>query len=447
MAPTGTELARTLRERIEARTAVVGVIGLGYVGLPLAFEFGRAGFPVIGFDVDPEKVQRLRSGTTYIEHLPDAEVAAFVGREGCAVTTDFARLAEVDCILICVPTPLTHHREPDMQYIEKTVATIARHRRPGQLVCLESTTYPGTTREVVLPPLAAAGARPGEDLFLAYSPEREDPGNPKFQTHSIPKVVGGLTDACRELAAALYAAVVVEVVPVSGTDAAEATKLLENIFRSVNIALVNELKVLFEKMGIDVWEVVEAAKTKPFGYMPFFPGPGLGGHCIPIDPFYLTWRAREYEQPTRFIELAGEINTAMPYYVVERTVAALNDQGVALRGARILLLGMAYKADVDDLRESPSLKLIRLLTDRGAAVDYADPHIPAVEPTREYDFTMESVPVTAETLAAYDCVLIATAHKAFDYPLIGEHARLVVDTRNAMVAHGAAGCRATVVRA
>ncbi|MFW5856717.1 MAG: nucleotide sugar dehydrogenase [Planctomycetota bacterium] len=439
--------ADALYRKVQDRTATVGIIGLGYVGLPLAFEFGRAGFPVVGFDVDPAKIKALNARKTYIEHLPDARVAEFMNRKQCRVTTDFADLAKVDCIVICVPTPLTEHREPDMQYIEVTVETIAEHLVPGQLVTLESTTYPGTTSEVILPVLAAAGGKLGETLFLAYSPEREDPGNPNFNTHTIPKVVGGMTPNCRKIAGELYDAVVTETVRVTSCEAAEATKLLENIFRSVNIALVNELKVLFDRMGIDVWEVIRAASTKPFGFMPFYPGPGLGGHCIPIDPFYLTWKAREFEFPTRFIELAGQINRSMPHYVLERTMEALNDDRKAVNGSKILLLGASYKADVDDMRESPSLKLITLLEGAGAKVSYADPHVPRIAPTREYDIEKKAVPLTAAQLKKADCVLIATAHKAFDYKLIGQHAKLIVDTRNAMANAGIKRCKARVVRA
>ncbi|MBN1256888.1 MAG: nucleotide sugar dehydrogenase [Planctomycetes bacterium] len=438
--------ADILMKKIQNRTAVVGVIGMGYVGLPLAFEFGRSGFPVIGFDIDKKKVKALQAGRTYIEHLPSAKVKEFMTRKGCRATSNFAELKKADCVLICVPTPLTHHRDPDMSYVKATSEVIAKHLRSGQMVVLESTTYPGTTRELILPMLSASGMRVGKDFFLAYSPEREDPGNPSFTTSTIPKVVGGITPSCGKLACALYDAVVVNTVPVSSCEAAEATKLLENIFRSVNIALVNELKVLFDKMGIDIWEVINAASSKPFGYMPFYPGPGLGGHCIPIDPFYLTWKAREYETPTRFIELAGEINTSMPYYVVERTVSALNDQKKSISGAKVLILGAAYKSNVDDMRESPSLKLIKLLQERGAKVDYSDPHVPKLKPSREYDFRMDSVALTPSALKRYDCVLIATAHQKFDYKMISQQAKLIVDTRNAIAAAGIKRCRAKIVR-
>ncbi|MHC4886081.1 MAG: nucleotide sugar dehydrogenase [Planctomycetota bacterium] len=441
------DLGAALYEKVKNRTAKIGIIGLGYVGLPLAFEFGKAGFPVTGFDVDPKKIKSIKAGKTYIEHLPSSMMKEFIGRKGCTATTSFADLKKMDCILICVPTPLTKHREPDMRFIEETSDVIAKFLRPGQLVALESTTYPGTSRDIIQPKLEAKGLKLGKDFFLAYSPEREDPGNAAFGTARIPKVVGAMSAMGRKIAVEMYNAVVVEAVPVSSCEAAEATKLLENIFRSVNIALVNELKVIFDKMDIDVWEVIRAASTKPFGFMPFFPGPGLGGHCIPIDPFYLTWKAREYEAPTRFIELAGEVNTSMPYYVVERTVAALNEMKKSVNGAKILLLGIAYKSDVDDDRESPSWKLIELLEERGAKIDYSDPHVPKLKPGREHNYKKASVKLTPANLKKYDCVLISTAHKAVDYKTIGAHAKLVVDTRDAMRTFGVKRCKAKVVRA
>lgn len=437
--------AANLLDKIEKRTAVVGVIGLGYVGLPLAIEFAKAGFPVLGFDTDASKVKMVNAGKSYIKHIGPERVKELSGRPNCRATADADELKKADCILICVPTPLTRQREPDMAYIESTTATVAGRLRKGQLVVLESSTYPGTTREVMLPPLEKKGLKAGENFFLAFSPEREDPGNPKYSTHSIPKVVGGLTPDCLKLAASLYAAIVPAVTKVSSPEAAEATKLLENIFRCVNIALVNELKIVFERMGIDVWEVIEAAKSKPFGFMPFYPGPGLGGHCIPIDPFYLTWKAREFEIPTRFIELAGDINTAMPEYVLERLGQALNQEQKSVKGSRVLLVGAAYKRDVDDMRESPSLRLIELLRERGASVDYHDPFIPVLPPTRKYRFRMKSVALTPKLLKEFDAVLIATDHSSVDYSLIGEHARLVVDTRNAMARAGRT--KARVVRA
>jgi UDP-N-acetyl-D-glucosamine dehydrogenase len=425
-------LSAKLLSKIEARTATVGIIGLGYVGLPLAIEFAKAGFPVIGFDLDEKKVKNVNAGKGYIKHIPSAAVQEITSRKQCRATNDFAELKNADCVIICVPTPLTAHREPDMTYIVSTTTTIAKYLRKGQLIVLESTTYPGTTREVVQPPLEAKGLKAGTDFFLAFSPEREDPGNPNFSTHTIPKVVGGLSRDCLQLACKLYDAVVVGTIPVSSPDAAEATKLLENIFRSVNIALVNELKIVFERMGINIWEVIEAAKSKPFGYMPFYPGPGLGGHCIPIDPFYLTWRAREFEIPTRFIELAGEINTSMPEFVVDKTQNALNDCCKSLKGSKILLMGVAYKKNVDDMRESPSLRLIELLRHHGALVEYHDPFVPVLPATRKYKYKMKSVPLTRASVAKYDAVLIATDHTDVDYQMLGEAAKLIIDTRNAM---------------
>ncbi len=419
----------TLAKKIESRDFLLGVIGLGYVGLPLSLTFLRKGVSVLGFDLDGGKVEKLHRGESYIKHIPADELFGFVQEGKFAATSDFARLREPDALLICVPTPLTKNREPDLQYVEATAKAIAEVLRPGQLVTLESTTYPGTTVEVLQPILEAAGLTAEVDFALAYSPEREDPGNPKFATANIPKVVGGVGPHSTDLAAALYRTALERVVPVSSTQAAELTKLLENIFRSVNIALVNELKILCHRMGIDVFEVIEAASTKPFGYMPFYPGPGLGGHCIPIDPFYLTSKAREYDFTTRFIELAGEINTAMPYYVVERTMEALNQQGRSIKGATILLLGVAYKKDVDDPRESPSFKLMDLLAAKGATVLYNDPHIPRLWPGRRYSYTDESTPLTAENIERADCVLIATDHSAYDYEFIRRHARLIVDTR------------------
>ncbi|RJO67915.1 MAG: nucleotide sugar dehydrogenase [Myxococcales bacterium] len=423
---------KALWQRIEEKTATVGVIGLGYVGLPLVLEFNRAGFHVLGFDLDPKKVEKLGRGETYIRHISNEKLQALAAGGRFEATSDFKRLREPDALIICVPTPLNVNREPDLSFVEGTARQIAARLRKGQLVSLESTTYPGTTDELVLPILEnASGLKVGRDFFLAFSPEREDPGNPKYSTRTIPKVVGGMTKHCGDLAEALYAAIVTRVVRVSGLREAEMTKLLENIFRAVNIALVNELKIVCEHMHIDLWEVIDAASTKPFGYMPFYPGPGLGGHCIPIDPFYLTWKAREYKVSTRFIELAGEINTAMPEYVVTKVLEAMNERQRALKGAKILVLGVAYKKDVDDMRESPALELIELLRDKGARVDYHDPYIPKLPPTRKYKFDMKSKPLTAKTLASADVVLIATDHTAFDYEFIAEHAPLVIDTRNA----------------
>lgn len=426
------KLAASLLEKIENRKARVGIIGMGYVGLPLSIEFAKAGFPVTGFDVDEKKINNINAGRGYIKHIPAKAVKEITNRKNCTATTDFSKLRSVDCIIICVPTPLTKHREPEMRYIEETVATIARYSKKGQLIILESTTYPGTTTDLVQPPLEENGLKAGRDFFLAFSPEREDPGNPSFSTGTIPKVVGGLGKDTQILACTLYNAVVTATVPVSSAATAEATKLLENIFRSVNIALVNELKVVFDKMGVDVWEVIDAAKTKPFGYMPFYPGPGLGGHCIPIDPFYLTWKAREYDCTTRFIELAGEVNTAMPDYVVTKVAEALNRAKKSINGSKILMLGIAYKKDVDDDRESPSLRLIELLQEAGAKIEYHDPFVPKLKKSRKYNFGLKSVELTSAKLKSADAVLIATAHTDVDYKLIGQHAKIVVDTRNAM---------------
>ena len=418
-----------LLEKIRSRQALVGVIGLGYVGLPLVLEFSRAGFRVTGFDIDHGKVDLLAKGESYIRHIDSARIKEL---KSFSATSDFSRLKAMDCIVICVPTPLNANREPDMKYVFGTAGAISGHLREGQLIVLESTTYPGTTDEDVRAILEqnGSGPRAGIDFFLAYSPEREDPNNRDFSTRTIPKVVGGYTAKCLEAAKTLYDTIVDRTVPVSSTRVAETAKLLENIYRAVNIALVNELKVLFERMDIDIWEVIEASRTKPFGFQAFYPGPGLGGHCIPIDPFYLTWKAREYDCPTKFIELAGEINIAMPYKVVERTAEALNGHGKCLNGARVLILGLAYKKDVDDPRESPSFKLIEILESKGAVVHYNDPHIPVAPKMRHFKVEKTSVPLTAEGLASYDCVLVATDHSAYDPKFILEHSRLIVDTRN-----------------
>ncbi len=420
-----------LRDRIAAKSARVGIIGLGYVGLPLARAFSARGFPVLGFDIDPVKVEKLRRGESYIGHIT-ADTVRQMREQRFDATTEFGRLGEADAVIICVPTPLTDAREPDLTYVLNSVRSVAATLRSGQLVVLESTTYPTTTRGEVLPILEATGLKAGSDFFLAFSPEREDPGNANFSTPTIPKVVGGLEPHSRELAVALYREVVVNVVPVSSPEVAEACKILENTYRAVNIALVNELKVLYDRMGIDVWEVIDAARTKPFGFQAFYPGPGLGGHCIPIDPFYLTWVARRYGMATRFIELAGEINTSMPAYVVSRVVDALNDRGKPVKGSKVLLLGMAYKKDVDDPRESPGFELMDLLLKKGAVVRYNDPHVPTLPRMRHWPhLRMDSTPLTPATLAEHDCVLIATDHSAYDYPAIVRHAQLVVDTRNA----------------
>ncbi len=427
-------MKQSLLNKINDKSAVIGIIGMGYVGLPLLIEFGKAGFPVVGFDVDEKKTSALREGRSYIRHI-DGEVikSIFCGTEYKAdATIDFSRITECDAILICVPTPLTKHRDPDLSYIEKTAQSMAPAMRAGQLITLESTTYPGTTEDVMVPVLEKiSGLKAGEDFFVAYSPEREDPNNDNYGTSTIPKVVGGLTDDSLEVARALYDTVICRTVPVSSCRAAEATKLMENIFRSVNIALVNELKVIFNEMKIDIWEVVKAASTKPFGFMPFYPGPGLGGHCIPIDPFYLTWKAREYGVATRFIELAGEVNTSMPEYVVQRTMLALNDQGKALKNSKVLLVGLAYKKNVDDDRESPTYVLWENLEDKGADVSYYDPYCPVIRPSREHSALAGIASRKWEELAAekYDVAIISTAHDSVDHDKLAEIIPLVIDTR------------------
>ena len=443
------EVLKRLCARISEKTAQVGVVGLGYVGLPLCLLFAGEEFHTTGFDIDPAKVDQLRQGQSYIRHIPASEISQAVQRNHFSPNTDFTKLREMDAIIICVPTPLDGHREPDLSFITATTESVSAYLRPGQLVVLESTTYPGTTEEVVLPILEKSGLRcpvsaytvngsgldsseaGNLDFLLAFSPEREDPGNQSFKTRQIPKVIGGVNAASALATQALYEKVFERTVIVSSSRAAEMTKLLENIYRSVNIALVNELKLLCLRMGLNIWEVIDAAKTKPFGFSAFYPGPGLGGHCIPIDPFYLTWKAREYEFPTRFIELAGEINASMPEHVVQALAQALNQSGRCLRGAKVLVLGVAYKKDVDDLRESPSLGIMELLQSLGACVDYHDPYCPRLGKMRRYDFQLSSVELTAEALPQYDAVLIATDHSCCDYDFIVQHARLVVDTRNA----------------
>ncbi len=422
----------SLEQAIRNKSAVVGVIGLGYVGLPLVRAFVAAGFHTMGFDCDQSKVDRLAAGKSYIKHIAAEWIARCVSDGAFVPTADMARLREPDALLICVPTPLNQSRDPDLIFIEQTAGQIAKTLRHGQLVVLESTTYPGTTREVVLPILAAGGLVVGKDFFLAFSPEREDPGNPDFSAERIPKVVGGIDPESGRLADLLYRQAVARTVPVANCEIAEAAKIVENTYRSVNIAMVNELKMLFDRIGIDVWEVIEAARSKPFGFQAFYPGPGLGGHCIPIDPFYLSWLARRHGMATRFIELAGEINTAMPQYVIHRLMEALNRLGKPLRGSKVCVLGVAYTRDVDDARESPSFVLMDLLREGGAVVTYNDPHVPALPRTRQRgQQDMLSVPLTAEFLAAQDCILIATDHTAYDYEFLVRHARLVVDTRNA----------------
>ena len=425
-----------LLQKIEDKTFRVGIIGLGYVGLPLGLEFAEKDFNVLGFDLDNNKIEHLTRGETYIKHIPSERIKKSVDADHLKATVDFSRLPEVDAIIICVPTPLDSHREPDMSYVVETAKTIKKYLRKGQLVTLESTTYPGTTREILQPLFETPDngdekLEVGKDFFLAYSPEREDPNNPTYNTATIPKVIGGSTENCLEIASALYNKVIVKTVPVSSPDVAEATKIVENVYRSVNIALVNELKMVFDRMNIDVWEVIDAAKTKPFGYNAFYPGPGLGGHCIPIDPFYLTWKAREFEVNTKFIELAGEINTFQPYFVVEKAIEALNTHKKSISGSRILILGAAYKKNIDDMRESPSLKLVEILRDKGANVDYNDPFLPILPATRKYQYDMESVELSKENLANYDLVLLSTDHDSYDYKFICENSSLILDTRNA----------------
>lgn len=416
-----------------AEESKVGVIGLGYVGLPLVIDFCESGLKVLGFDIDEKKVQTLQEGKSYIDYIAAESIAGFIESAAFVPTTDFSRLREVQNIIIAVPTPLSEYREPDLSFVVDTVETIALNLQKGQLIVLESTTYPGTTREVVLPLLEESGCKVGVDFFLAYSPERVDPNNKSYRAKEIPKLVGGISERCRDRVIDLYGRVFEKLVPVSTVEVAEAGKLMENIFRSVNIAMVNEMKLLFDRMGIDIWEVIEASSTKPFGFMPFYPGPGLGGHCLPIDPFYLTWKARQYDFNTRFIELAGEINSAMPYYVVQKTVDALNERGKSIKGARVLILGVAYKKNVDDIRESPAVKIIDLLEKKGALIDYHDPHIPALAGMRKYpDLRKRSVLLTAETLRETDSVIIITDHDCLDFNWIMQHSALIIDTRNAL---------------
>ncbi|NHZ39328.1 nucleotide sugar dehydrogenase [Massilia aquatica] len=417
-----------LIDKLDNRTAVIGIIGLGYVGLPLSLRYSEAGFRVLGIDIDPSKVTRLNTGVSYIEHISSSAIGAALAA-GFEATSDFARAAEADALIICVPTPLGAYREPDLSFVLATADALLPYVRAGQVVSLESTTYPGTTDEELRPRLAARGLSVGEDIFLVFSPEREDPGNPDFETRTIPKVCGGDTPACLRAGVALYSPAIDQVVPVSSTRAAELTKLLENIHRAVNIGLVNEMKIIADKMDIDIHEVIRAAATKPFGFTPYYPGPGLGGHCIPIDPFYLTWKARQYGLHTRFIELAGEINSDMPHWVIGKLADALNERSRSIRGSRVLVLGIAYKKNVEDMRESPSVELMEILRAKGALVDYSDPHVPVFPKMREHHFDLASVPLTAASIASYDVLLLATSHSAFDYALIAEHAALIVDTR------------------
>jgi UDP-N-acetyl-D-glucosamine dehydrogenase len=410
---------------------IIALIGLGYVGLPLLIDFCEAGFNTIGIDIDEQKIEKLNAGSSYISYIPSAIIAKYSENGSLKASSDFSELKNADTVIITVPTPLNDHREPDLGYVISTVEMIAGFLRKGHLIILESTTYPGTTREEVLPILENTGLKAGIDFNLAYSPERVDPSNSEYSSRKIPKVVGGITDSCLARAVSLYEKVFEQVVPVSSTDVAESSKLLENIFRSVNIAMVNELKMLFDLMGIDIWEVLRASSTKPFGFMPFYPGPGLGGHCIPIDPFYLTWKAREYDFSTRFIELAGEINSQMPYYVVRKTIDALNERGKSIKGAQVLILGAAYKKDIDDIRESPAVKIIQILKDKGAKISYHDPYIPAIDGMRRYPgFKMESIILDKQSLQAQDCLVVITEHGCFDYEMILENSKLIIDTRN-----------------
>ena len=417
-----------LLEKLVDRTLTVGVLGLGYVGIPLSLTIAGKGLKVVGFDVNPRRVDELNAGLSPIRHIPAAQIAGLRAR-GFEATTDMSRAAECDALIICVPTPLNRQREPDLSFVVSTMDAIAPFLRPGHLVALESTTWPGTTDEVLAPYLVRAGLRLGEDAFLVYSPEREDPGNTRFSTGTIPKVLGGVTPTCLAVGKALYEVFIERVVPVSSARAAELVKLLENIHRSVNIGLMNEMKILTDRMGVDIFEIVDAAATKPFGFTPYYPGPGIGGHCIPIDPFYLTWKAREYGMHTRFIELAGEINAGMPDYVVNRLIAALNENGKPLKGARVLALGIAYKRDVDDMRESPSVFVMERLRDWGAEVAYSDPHVPVFPEMRKHDFNLSSVALSPNMLAGYDAVVLLTDHSHFDYDMILQHARLLLDTR------------------
>ena len=421
-------MTNELVAKIKDSSLTVGIVGLGYVGLPLALRFAEVGIKVLGFDIDQSKVDAIHAGKTYIKHISDAALSR--GRDqGITATTDFSRAAEADALILCVPTPLNQYREPDLSYVIDTTESLLPYLRPGHLFALESTTYPGTTDEELKPRIESRGLKVGEDVFLVFSPEREDPGNPHFCTQTIPKVVGGYTPACLEAGVALYGKVIDQVVPVSSTRAAEMTKLLENIHRAINIGLVNEMKIVADAMDIDIHEVIRAAATKPFGFVPYYPGPGLGGHCIPIDPFYLTWKAREYGLHTRFIELAGEINTDMPKWVIGKLADALNEREKSIKGSRVLVLGIAYKKNIDDMRESPSVELMELLEAKGALIDYSDPWVPVFPKMREHHFDLSSVELTPERVASYDAVLVATNHDAFDYDMIQKHARMIVDTR------------------
>jgi len=423
---------KTFQAKCADRSAVIGIVGLGYVGLPLSLRYAAVGFKVLGIDIDATKVARLNNGASYIEHIGSAQIAA-ARSAGFEATSDFRRVSEADALIICVPTPLNAYREPDLSFVLGTTDALLPHMRAGQLLSLESTTYPGTTEEELRPRLESRGFTVGQDVFLVFSPEREDPGNPLFETRTIPKVCGGSTPACLQAGLALYGPAIDRVVPVSSTRAAELTKLLENIHRAVNIGLVNEMKIIADKMDIDIHEVIRAAATKPFGFTAYYPGPGLGGHCIPIDPFYLTWKARQYGLHTRFIELAGEINSDMPHWVIGKLTDALNARSRSVKGSRVLVLGIAYKKDVEDMRESPSVELMEILRDKGAVVHYSDPHVPSFPVMREHHFDLASVHLTAASIASYDLLLLATSHSAFDYALIAEHAHLILDTRGVYI--------------
>jgi UDP-N-acetyl-D-glucosamine dehydrogenase len=424
------KISNQLIQKIKKKESLIGIIGLGYVGLPLVVRFAEEGFKILGFDVDSQKVAQLKRGRSYLKAIPSSHISQLIRNGHFDVTDDFSRLNEPDCILICVPTPLSDKMEPDLQYIENTTEAIQKRLRKGQLVVLESTSYPGTTEELILPRLKSTGLIPGKDFFLAYSPEREDPGNKEFTTREIPKIVSGFTPSCKKVVTTLYQQIVLRVVPVSSPRVAELTKLLENIYRSVNIALVNELKMLADRMGIDIWEVIDAASTKPFGFSPFYPGPGMGGHCIPIDPYYLSWKAREFDFTTRFIHLAGEINVHIPYYVVNKIQDALNQRGKSLKGAKVLILGVAYKRDVDDARESPALFIMELLRKKGANLLYHDPYIPVLPKFRKYHFKLKSIPLTESLLHRMDAVVVVTDHTTVDYSWVVKHSPLIIDTRN-----------------
>ncbi len=424
-----------LKKKIEQKKAVIGIVGLGYVGLPLLIEFAREGVQVIGFDIDESKIAKLSKGKSYIKHIPSEKIAEIVAMGKTSFTSDFAKSAQADVLLLALPTPLDEHREPDLSYIENTGHELKPYLRKGQMVILESSTWPGTTDEALRPILEQSGLKCNKDFYIAFSPEREDPNNPKYNLRNIPKVVGADDPYALDCAVKLYAYVTTPV-PVTSTRVAESAKLLENIFRCVNIALVNEMKMILDRMGIDVWEVIRAASTKPFGFMPFFPGPGLGGHCIPIDPFYLTWKAREFDMPTRFIELAGEVNTNMPYYVVEKTVEALNNVDKSVRNSKCLILGAAYKKDIDDMRETPAFKVMEILREKGAKVDYHDPYVPQLPATRKYQYDMSSVALTKSTVKKYDVVIVITDHTQVDYDLVQRNAKLIVDSRNVFQLYG-----------